>query len=196
MCCRILRSWRDWRRIWNLIVRWFCRSTKLLSGSRLITQWFLLLQLLSSSRKNLPTYFLWRFHVCCVTLKMWRLIMWLLLFYYCWRSNFLCTFISRLNHMLLLLAWDSALASDYICVHVWGSTTNWHCWYIRWYLKALLHTWCLLIVPRLLLAVLVEAFCVSTPIVWNSLSDICKWAELVCILNLLLLCFDYHGITQ
>ena len=39
----------------------------------------------------------------------------------------------------------------------------------------------LLTVPHLSLALSAEAFCVSAPTVWNSLSDACREAELVSI---------------
>jgi len=52
-CCRILRNLQDWRKIWKVTVRWYCQSTKLLSGSRATTRQFLLLLLLWSSRKDL-----------------------------------------------------------------------------------------------------------------------------------------------
>jgi len=47
--------------------------------------------------------------------------------------------------------------------------------------NALLKQKNLLTVPHLSLALSAEAFCVSAPTVWNSLSDACREAELVSI---------------
>jgi len=59
---RMLWNCRSWRRNWKVTVRWYCQSTRLLSGSRLTIQWFLLLPLPWSSRKSLLIHLLQGYH--------------------------------------------------------------------------------------------------------------------------------------